>query len=493
MNKMINAAKKIVNKYKSMPLQVKASFAFLICAFLQKGISFITTPIFTRILTTTEYGQYNVFNSWMGIISVIVTLNLSSGVYIQGLVKFDNRKNEYTSTLQGLTITLVCAWLGIYLVFRNFWNNLFSLTTTQMLLMFIIIWTTAVITFWSAEQRVEFKYKKLVAITVAVSILRPLLSIILIRISDDKVTARILGIAIVDILAYTGLFIAQMKRGRKFFSKESWKYVLAFNLPLIPHYLSNTVLNSSDRIMINNMIGSSEAGIYSLAYSVSMIMSIFNQALTQTIEPWLYKKMKENRIDEIPGVAYPAFILIAIVNLLLIAFAPEVIAIFAPADYYDAIYVIPPVAMSVYFIFVYYFFVTFEFYYEKTRYITIATLSSAALNILLNYVFIKRFGYYAAGYTTLICFMLYAGFHYILMNRIVKKENGADTKVYDIKYLLLITGVFMGLGFLLLFTYGYPVLRYALLALIIIALVIKRDFVKQTIRRLMDLRKKKGN
>lgn len=490
---MINIVKKVFNKYKSMPLQVKASFAFFICAFLQKGISFITTPIFTRILTTAEYGQYNVFNSWMGIIAVIVTLNLSSGVYIQGLVKFDDRKNEYTSTLQGLTITLVCAWLSVYLVFRNFWNNLFSLTTTQILLMFVIIWTTAVITFWSAEQRVEFKYKKLVAITVAVSIMRPLLSIILIRISDDKVTARILGIAIVDILAYTGLFIVQMKRGKKFFSKESWKYVLAFNLPLIPHYLSNTVLNSSDRIMINSMIGSSEAGIYSLAYSVSMIMSMFNQALTQTIEPWLYKKMKEKRIDEIPGVAYPAFILIAIVNLLLMAFAPEIVAIFAPADYYDAIYVIPPVAMSVYFIFVYYFFVTFEFYYEKTRYITIATLSSAVLNVLLNYIFIKIFGYYAAGYTTLICFMLYAGFHYILMNRIVKKENGSDEKVYNIKYLLLITGAFMGLGFLFLFTYSYPVLRYALLALIVIALIIKRDFVKQTIRRLIDMRKKKGN
>ena len=493
MTENINVLKKMSEKYKSMPVQVKASLWFLICGFFQKGISFITTPIFTRLLTTSEYGQFHVFNSWMSILTAIITLNLSSGVYVQGLVKFDNRRNQYTSALQGLTLTLVCGWLAIYIVFRGFWNRLFTLTTNQILLMFVIIWTTAVITFWSAEQRVEFKYKKLVAITAAVSILRPALCIVLIRISDDKVTARILGIALVNVLAYSGLFIAQMRRGKVFYSEEFWKYVLAFNLPLIPHYLSNTVLNSSDRIMIKNMIGPSEAGIYSLAYSVSMIMSIFNQALTQTLEPWLYKKMKENCINEISSIAYPSFIFVAVVNLLLMAFAPEIVLLFAPPEYYDAIYVIPPVAMSVYFIFIYYFFATFEFYYEKTKYITIATLASASLNIILNFIFIRLFGYYAAGYTTLICFILYASFHYIMMNKIVKEETGSDVKVYNIKYIFLISISFLCLGFMMLFTYGHPVLRHLLLLTIMIALLVKRNAVILTIRRLMDIRKARGN
>ena len=80
---------KLRKKYRSMPVQVKASLWFLICSFLQKGISTVSTPIFTRLLSTAEYGQYNVFNSWLGIITIFVTLNLSAGVYTQGLVKFD--------------------------------------------------------------------------------------------------------------------------------------------------------------------------------------------------------------------------------------------------------------------------------------------------------------------------------------------------------------------------------------------------------------------
>ena len=84
--------KSVLNRYKSFPIQVKASLWFLICSFLQKGISTVTTPIFTRIMNTTEYGQYNVFNSWLSIASIFVSLSLTGGVYAQGLVKFESVK-----------------------------------------------------------------------------------------------------------------------------------------------------------------------------------------------------------------------------------------------------------------------------------------------------------------------------------------------------------------------------------------------------------------
>ena len=109
--------------------------------------------------------------------------------------------------------------------------------------------------------------------------------------SEDKVLARILGLAIVEFFAYIGLFIYQMYKGKKFCIWKYWKYALLFNLPLIPHYLSQVVLASSDRIMISRLIGDSEAGIYSLAYSLSLIMTLFNSALMQTLSPWIYQKI----------------------------------------------------------------------------------------------------------------------------------------------------------------------------------------------------------
>lgn len=479
---------KLIQKYKTLPVQVRASMWFLICSFLQKGISMITTPIFTRLLTTQEYGKFNVFNSWLSIVTVFVTLNLYNGVFTRGLVKYEEDKERYASVLQSMCTFCIFVGLAIYGILRNFWNHIFEMTTTQVLLMFIMIWATAVFNFWSVSQRVDFKYRALVIITLISSVAKPVLGIILVRLAADKVTARILGLVLVEVVVYTGLFVAQMKRGKSLFVKKYWVHALHFNLPLIPHYLSQTVLNSSDRIMIQKMTGADEAGIYSLAYSISQIMTIFNTALLKTIEPWLYKKMKANRTHDIGRVAYLSLILVAAVNLILIALAPEAVAIFAPAQYHEAIWVIPPVAMGVYFMFAYTFFAVVEFYFEKTKYVTYATMSGAVLNIILNYICIKLFGYMAAGYTTLVCYVLYTVAHYCFAQKICNdKMNGV--RIYNLKTLLTITGIFMISGFLLMLTYNARIIRYGLLIAACIFAVLNKNKIVALLKNLIAMKK----
>ena len=482
--------KKLSSYYKSIPVQVKASFWFLVCSVLQRGISVITTPIFTRLLDPSDYGQFSVFNSWMDIISIFVTLRLYYGVFVQGLVKFGDDKKRYASTLQGLGLTLNLAWTVIYLLFRDFWNKLFKLTTVQMLCMLVMIWATGAFRFWAAEQRNQFKYRTLVILTLCVSVLKPTLSIILILNSDDKVTARILGLAIAEFMGYCGLFFAQMLRGKQFYSAKYWKHALLFNLPLIPHYLSQTVLNSSDRIMIRDMVGASEAGIYGLAYNISKLMTMVNQALTNTLAPWLYQKIKVNRSKDIASVAYPALIGVAGANLMLIAFAPEIIYIFAPKAYHNAIWVMPPVAMSVFFTFSYHLFACFEFYFEKTRFIMAASVIGAVLNITLNYIFIQIFGYYAAGYTTLFCYMVYAIGHYVMMRRVCN-EFLSGIEVYDVKKLLLIAGAFLMCGFIFLFSYMNTIVRYVIIVAMAAFLIIKRELILAYIKEFLKIRRER--
>jgi len=478
----------LLEKYKSFPVQVKASFWFLICAFLQKGISILTTPIFSRLLTTIEYGQYNVFNSWLGIATVFISLNLSWGVYTQGLVKYEEEKNVYTSSLEGLSTTLVFIWTLIYLISRNFWNNLLSLTTVQMLAMLIMIWTTAVINFWASEQRVVYKYKALVIITLAVTIVKPALGIFFVLHAEDKVTARILGIVLVEIIGYAGLYFAQMHRGKQFFNAKFWKYAIIYNLPLVPHYLAQTVLNSADRIMISNMIGDSEAGIYSLAYSLAGVMALFNSALMQTLNPWIYQKIKAKRIKDIELIAYISLILIAAVNLLLILLAPEAVSVFAPKAYHDAIWVIPPVAISVYFTYSYDLFAKFAFYYEKTNLIMMASMLGAVLNVILNLIFINLFGYKAAGYTTLACYMIYSIGHYIFMNKVCDVYCDGVRPYSTIK-ILTITFAFMTAGFILLFTYNYTLIRYGIIVATMVVSIIKRKKIMEVGKELISLKK----
>ena len=477
-----------------MPVQVRASLWFLISTFMQKAVSVISTPIFTRLLTTQQYGEYNVFQSWMGIITVIVTLNLFLGVFLQGLVKFEHEAKVYASSMQGLTLALCSFWTVIYFIFHDFFNQLFELNTVQMSFMLIMIWTSAVFQFWSAEQRVNNKYRLLVGLTILVMIAQPAIGIVLVQLSDAayKATARIMGMVIVNIAAYTWCFFVQMRRGKKFFSKKYWLYALKFNLPLVPHYLSQTLLYGSDRIMISRYVSESAAGIYSLAYSVAVIMTMFNTAITQTMGPWMYRKIKERKPQDIAPIVYSAMLIIAAANLTLIMLAPEAISIFAPPEYSDAKWVIPPVALSVFFMFMYDMFASFQFYFEKSWFIMAASVFGAALNIGLNYLFLSprwfNFGYVAAGYTTLICYMLYALCHYLCMRWVCKKHmDGA--KVYDAKVLLGVSLCLVASGLMLSMTYEVPILRYSLVGIILLLLIIFHKKVINYAKKLMSLRK----
>lgn len=480
--------KNIVEKYKAMTVQAKASMWFLVCSFIQKGIVVLTTPIFTRIMSTEEYGAYNVFNSWFGIIAIIVSLNLSQGVYTQGLIKYENDKKVFSSSIEGLSTLLIICWSVIYFAFSNIFNSLLRLNTIQMAAMLVMIWTGAVIGFWSCEQRVDYKYQKLVLMTLAVSIVQPVTGIWIVLNSSDKVTGRIVGIAGVEFVFYLGLFIYQVFRGRVLFYAKYWVHALKFNLPLVPHYLSFIVLSNSDRIMIERMIGESEAGIYSLAYSVASLMAIFHTALMGAISPWMYQKMKTDDIDDIKRIIYPSMGLMAGVNVLLMCLAPEVIQIFAPIAYYEAIWVVPPIAMSVFFIFLFDVFSKFEFFYEKTNYVMIASTGGASLNILLNYLFIPKFGYIAAGYTTLICDIILCICHFFFMGKICKTYYKGIFP-FDNRVLLEISVIFVIIGILFLLLYNNVFIRYIVFIVGGIIAFIKRKAFIRMINNIISVNK----
>ena len=475
-----------------MPVQLKASLWFLVCTFFQKAMSVISTPIFTRLLTPAQYGEYNVFLSWMSIISVIVTMNLSYGMFMQGLVKFGDKGKVYSSSLQGLTLLLCTGWTIIYFIFRDFFNEKLSLTTTQMIYMMIMIWATAAFQFWSSEQRVNNKYRLLVAITMMVLFMKPILGVILVLCSEDKATARILAMVLVEIAGYAWCCFIQLKRGKVFFSKKYWIYALKLNIPLIPHYLSQTMLYGVDRIMVSQFTGDDAAGIYSIAYSIAVLMTMFNQALTQTMGPWIYRKIHDKQVKDMASVVYSSLLIIIAANLTLILLAPEAVTLFAPPKYGDAIWVIPPVALSVFFMFLYDMFASFQFYYEKSWFIMGASIIGAALNIALNYLFLGVFhcDYVSAGYTTLICYMLYAVGHYVCMRWVCKKHLD-NVRVYDPKVLLGLSVAFITAGLLLLMTYDYPILRYSMVGLIGVIILIFRKKVIATAKQLISIRKLK--
>lgn len=473
----------VLKKYKSLSAQAKASIWYLFCGLLQKGISLLTTPIFTRIMTQSEYGQFNVYLSWFSILSICISLNLSYSVYLQGLVKYEEDRDIFTSSLIGLTTLMTGIFLAIYLLFRTRISSLIQLSTSIMICMIVSTWTEAIFSFWSGRLRNDYQYKPMIALSVSVAVAKPVLGVVLIlAFPGYGLEARVISMTLIEVVAYTGLFIRQVARGKKLFHQFYWRYALLYNLPLIPHYLSQTVLSSSDRIMIADMVGEESAAIYSLAYSLGMIMVIVNTSLSNSFTPWVYQKIKRNDYTGIGYYSYILMLLVALANLVLVLFAPEIIKVFAPASYQEAMWLIPPIAIGNYFMFMYNIFANFAFYFEKTKSIMLGSCTGAILNLVLNFFFIRRFGYQAAAYTTFFCYLLYALGHYVFMKRVCSQCIGKRCKVFDARIIVVMSTAFVVVALVVMQLYrGAYLLRYGLVLVLVVFAFTKRRVLKTII------------
>lgn len=480
-----------ISKYKNMSVQVKAALWYTLCNFFQKGISFIVVPIYVRLLTTAEYGQWSVFLSWSGILIVFASLNLYCGVYTKTLVDMQDGKERdiYTSSMLGLGTISTIALLGLYIIFQSSVNRLIGLDVPEMLLMMFYFAVYPALSFWSTRQRVEYKYKRMVIVTLLVSILTPGVSILLLMNTDLRARAIIYGYLLVQSCFGLFFYIYQLRRGRTLYNKTYWSYALKFNIPLIPHYLSLIVLGQADRIMISNFCGESDAGIYSFAYSIASAMNVLISAVNGARVPWTYEKLRDRVYNQLKKVSNMLCIFMGAITLLVSLLAPEVVKILATPDYLEAIYVIPVVALGVYFTFVYDMFCGVEFYYGATQYVMIASMVGAAINVILNAVFIPIYGFIAAGYTTLFCYIIFMFMHFVFMRKVCKEQKIAD-EVYDLKMIFGISGISTIIAFLGMMTYQNDVVRIVSLIVLVVILFIQRD---KLIEAYMGMKNKQGD
>lgn len=79
-----------------------------------------------------------------------------------------------------------------------------------------MVWTSSVFNFWAGERRVALQYKSLVMVTLLVAIAKPLVGVLLVVYANDKVTARFLGLALVELVGYTGLFLCKCIVAKRF-------------------------------------------------------------------------------------------------------------------------------------------------------------------------------------------------------------------------------------------------------------------------------------
>ena len=469
----------IHSKWQHMPLLLKVSSAYAICNILQRCLSFITLPLFTRLLTTEQYGQVTIYSSWNGILAIFLTLNLAYGTFSTAMMKFEDDRNSYISSIECLCIVFSLIFLSIYLPFQHFWNYLFELPTYLICIMTLEILCSNSLLFWNGKKRFEYKYVAVVIITLLISIISPIVQYILVISCSDsshRGYARIIGGAVVNIIVGGFLLVHNILSGKKIFNKKYWHYALSFNIPLLLYYLSQFIFNQSDRIMISHMVGTDKAGIYGVAYSLATVLAFILNAINSSYIPWFYRKIKDGKMEDNKIVANKISTLMALLLSCIIWFSPEIIRIIAGEKYTESIYVVAPVTVSILLLFYTQLFGNVEFYYEEKHKLIWASIGAAFVNISLNYIFIQMYGFIAAAYTTLLSFLIFCYSNYLAMKSVLRKR-GLEDVAYDYKTLIVIFGAFSLSAVLGMALYNVLWLRISISLAVFVYVILKKDVV----------------
>ena len=447
----------------------KASIGYTIGNYFLKGIGFITVPIFSRLLTTSDFGIYNTFLAYEAILYLFIELALHESLK-NAKYKFEGKLDDYVSSITVIPIILLIVYEIIVFVFGKMLVPVLGLNKTVLYLLVWYSFCSGIVIYYRFRLALDYNYNEYLKISFANVLTNVILSIFLIiNVFDQE---RYMGRIIGGTISYSAITVYILFRlYKKAFPKynlQYWKYGLKIGVPIIPHGFAQILLLQVDRIMINSIVGSVETGIYSFAYTIYSLIQIFSQSLETVFSPWVFSQMKsgndKERVRKI-GTCFMLLLAGACTTVMLVS--PEVILILGGKKYADSVYCVCPVVLGGFFSMAYCIPAVIEYFYEKTWYTSLGTAIAATINVVLNLIFIKKYGYVAAAYTTLISYMAYFALHeyiskklcgfYMIINRylfIALAILGIAFSIgilfvdnmlvrFSVLFILLIVGIFM--------------------------------------------------
>lgn len=435
---------------------------------LIKGINFLTLPIFSRLLSPEEFGVFNIFTSYDAILFVLVGVALHTSLQSANL-EFRGKINSYTASVSLIYIFNGVVLLLFAALFRHQLASVMGLPAGAVWLLVLGSFATAVVILYNTRISLEYNYKKYLLVSACSSVLNIALSLgLMLTVFDgNRLMGRIIGLSVPNFAISLVLLGGFFRKARPKFSKTYWKFGLRYSLPIVPQGVSQILLNQCDRIMIRSMVSDAAAGIYSLGGNIKLILVIITDSVTTAWTTWFYSQMDKGDKAAIQKRATQLLMLFFIFTAGLMALSPELVQLLGGAKYEQSKYVAVPLVLDAFALFLYNLVVPGQYYAKKTTYIMYGTMAAAVVNIVLNYIFIQRFGFIAAAYTTLASYLLFAAVHYCISGKLLKFF------VVPVGKLLLVCGDVAALAVLNLLAVDSILFRWVLCALVVIPVAIR--------------------
>lgn len=435
-----------------------------------KILSFLLLPLYTDLLSSEEYGLIDLLSTYSTFIAVIIGLQLSQAIF-RFLATNRNDKEKigkicssifFTSILLVLMYTVIFAVLQQYIKLECKWFLLLNVIAS------IFLQTVSGMIRGLGNNGL-YAFGNFVSTSVIM-----VLNVIVLTVMHKGVDAILISNIIGAFIG--GIIISIFGKLHRYirpswFSKNDIKAMLSYAIPLVPNELSWSLIHSSDRMIISNVLSMAANGLIAVAskfsYVYTTVFSIFNTSWTEQVVIHYKDDGGPKYISDMFNRMITFFGCFAIG---IVACMPFVYDIFISKQYTEGYGLVPFYMIAVFFNAVIGMISAIYLVHNETKKVAVSTGVAAAINVIVDLALVKIIGVYAAPVSS-IC-----GYLTISLWRVIDVKNRYCTlkvdksKIVILLFMLLIT----------MATYWIRILTINVTVLVIIAglsFVLNKDFL----------------
>ncbi len=460
---------------------IKNTIIIFLSKFCTQFLSFFLLPLFTALLSTEEYGYFDLYSTYAWLLAIFLTLQLENGMF-RFLIDKREKKEEIKSIISnGIIVILIQLFVFIGLFFLG----LKLLVIKNIEYIFIMTISTSLLNLMLQIARGLGKNIEYSISSIINGVFNVIFCVIFIKFLSLKLLGIVLAYVLSNLVAALYL-ILKIKIYKyiniKSLEKTKVKELIVYSFPLIPNSISSWVMSISDKIMISAFLGVTFNGIYSISTKFSMLLShvftVFSLSWTESAS------MSTNDSDKsiyFSKIINNVFLVCSFICIIVLASMPIIFKILIENSYFEAYKYIPILVFASFFelfsILIGGVFIALKLSKEISR----TTIIGGTINILINFLFLKRYGLIVACISTLVSYMYIAVSRYIKISKYLKIK--LDYKKYVMVAILYVVIVF------LYYYQSIIVSIISIISLFVIFIKLNYKYITNIIRKMIENKK----
>lgn len=388
-----------------------------------QSVNVLLLPVFTRYLTTTEYGILTYTTALNVFLFVIGSLSIHSYVLRH---YFDCKTEEDKRRLFGTVFVFLVVYnlilVGIEMALLPLGFNYFGIQVPFEPYVKIALLNNAIEVMTILPQvyfRVRQEAGRFVAMTLTPSLLGMGLSLYLVVYQGMGVLGRYYGLLGVNLVMLVIYLIVTVRISHLSFNPRQLKQALLFSLPLLPAAFFSNLTNMSDRFIMERYVPLPQMGVYAIGFTVGYGLSLLTNAIYKTIEPEIYRMAAESRfMDRIVELKRYLILSFLAVGCTMIALSKEAVALLAAPTFRESYRIVALVAVAMVIQGMVMPVICYLMATYQTRYVPIVDFMGAATSILSNFILIPRLGIYGAAATLIVSSLVILGSYTFITQRV---------------------------------------------------------------------------